>query len=139
MATLNVDRDAILEVARAHGTTVAAEWSGVSKSFVCDLRKRVDGYDRGRGRPNLLEIAAQAPRPDCWCRRCLEHRASRRPRTLVEQVQEAADLARAHPAAQLDELVADRMGLTLGGAQGLLRLARRDGLIPATLRARRRP
>lgn len=139
MATLNVDRDAILEVARAHGTTVAAEWAGVSTSFVRDLRKRVDGYDRGRGHPDLLEIAARAPRPDCWCKRCLEHRASQRPRSLTEQVQAAADLARAHPTEQLAELVAGRLALTLAGAQELLRLARRDGLIPATLRARRRP
>ena len=61
----------VLEVARAHGTVVAADWSGWSRSRVVELRRRVDGYDRGRGHPSTAEIAQRRPRRDCPCTRCV--------------------------------------------------------------------
>lgn len=69
------DELAVLHVARAHGTAVAADWSGRSRSYVVRLRKDFDGYDRGRGRSSLAEIAAMAPRLSCTCPRCVEWRA----------------------------------------------------------------
>lgn len=64
------NRDRVLRVARAHGTRVAAEWAGISAKTVVQLRKEVDGYDRGRGHPTKAELAAEAPRPTCSCPRC---------------------------------------------------------------------
>ncbi|QXC59348.1 WhiB family transcriptional regulator [Aquihabitans sp. G128] len=64
-----------LQVARAHGTTVAAIWSGRSTSAVRRLRQEVDGYDRGPGRPSLAEMAAMGVRWECPCPRCAEHRS----------------------------------------------------------------
>lgn len=72
---LNAEQRAqALEVARAHGTTVAARWAGVATATMVQLRKRVDGYDRGRGHPTLEETRAMAVRDDCQCPRCRAHR-----------------------------------------------------------------
>lgn len=61
----------VVEVARAHGTVAAADWSGWSRHRVVELRKRLDGYDRGRGHPTVEEIAARRPRHDCPCTMCV--------------------------------------------------------------------
>lgn len=66
--------DRVLEVARRHGTTVAATWAGWSTSSVLRLRQMIDGYDRGRGRPSRAEMAAMAPSLHCPCARCLQWR-----------------------------------------------------------------
>jgi len=63
-----------LEVARAHGTRIAAEYTGLNPKVVVRLRQQHDGYDRGRGHPTLAEMAAMAPRLDCSCFRCIDHR-----------------------------------------------------------------
>ena len=65
-----------LDVARAHGTTIAADFTGLSPSVIVRLRKIHDGYDRGRGRPTRAEMAAMPPRLNCTCIRCLDHRAA---------------------------------------------------------------
>lgn len=57
----------VLAVARKHGTTVAAMWSGRSTATVAELRKRHDGYERGRGRPSVAELEAWRETPDCRC------------------------------------------------------------------------
>lgn len=67
----------VLAVARAHGTVPAAEWSGLSRDQVVALRKRHDGYSRGRGHPTVAEIAAMAPRHSCDCPRCDDWRDER--------------------------------------------------------------
>lgn len=67
----------VLEVARAHGTVAAADWSGWSRPRVVELRKRVDGYDRGRGHPSIEEVAARSPRDGCSCTMCVEWRWQR--------------------------------------------------------------
>lgn len=65
----------VLQVAREHGTRIAAVWSGRSASTVRALRQRVDGYDRGRGHPSKAEMAAMAARWDCPCPRCADLRS----------------------------------------------------------------
>ena len=67
----------VLAVARAHGTVPAVDWSGLSRDQVVALRKRHDGYSRGRGHPTVAEIAAMAPRHACDCPRCDDWRAER--------------------------------------------------------------
>lgn len=75
-ATLDEDHiDAVLTVARAHGTNVAAEWGNVTTHLVVKLRQTRDGYFRGAGHPTKAEIAARAPRLSCPCPRCVEWRA----------------------------------------------------------------
>jgi WhiB family redox-sensing transcriptional regulator len=70
-----LDRERVaLDVARAHGTRVAHEVTGVPKYTIVRLRKQRDGYDRGRGRPTRAEMAAEAPRLDCGCVLCIDHR-----------------------------------------------------------------
>lgn len=66
---------AVLEVARRHGTSIAAAWAGLSSGTVVSLRKRVDGYDRGRGHPTRAEIEAAKPSLTCDCGRCIDWRA----------------------------------------------------------------
>jgi hypothetical protein len=68
---VSVTPERVLEVARAHGTAVAASWSGWSDTKVRVLRQRVDGYDRGRGHPTRAEIEAMAPSWECSCTRCI--------------------------------------------------------------------
>lgn len=63
----------LLDVARAHGTLIAATWGGVSRSRVVALRRAVDGYSRGRGHPSRAEMDAMALRRGCECPRCREH------------------------------------------------------------------
>lgn len=65
-----------LDVARAHGTGVAVEFTGVSDKTIVRLRKVHDDYDRGRGRPSRAEMAAMSPRLDCDCFRCIDHRST---------------------------------------------------------------
>lgn len=67
----------VLQVARAHGTTVAADWSGCSREQVLTLRKRHDGYRRGRGHPTTAEIERAKPRHSCPCARCADWRTER--------------------------------------------------------------
>lgn len=74
-----------LEVARAHGTTVAAQWAGVEPATVLRLRQRVDGYERGRGRPTRAEMQATAVRDDCSCPRCRAARGVTWPRLTADQ------------------------------------------------------
>lgn len=69
------DVDAILKVARRHGTGVAAEWANVGRHTVAKLRREHDGYVRGQGHPSKAEIAARAPSLSCLCPRCDEWRA----------------------------------------------------------------
>lgn len=66
--------DDVLAVARAHGTTVAAGWSGRGRSTVLRLRQEVDGYVRGRGHPTRAEMDRFAPRMHCPCLMCVEFR-----------------------------------------------------------------
>lgn len=65
-----VTEERVLEVARRHGTTAAAEWAGWSTSRVRALRRRVGDTLRGRGHPTRAEIEAAKPRLDCDCTRC---------------------------------------------------------------------
>lgn len=99
MTVLNAFDDQVLEVARAHGTTVAAEWSGFSRGIVLALRQR-HGYSRGRGRPSLAELEAARPSTSCPCRRCADWRAVRDERARAEAEQE-----RAHQVALATEIL----------------------------------
>lgn len=88
--------DDVLDVARAHGTRVAAEWSGWSRARIVKLRQTIDGYTRGRGHPNAAELAAMAPRLDCPCLRCVDLReaeaaaSNRRWASLVQMLERVA-------------------------------------------------
>lgn len=62
----------VLAVAREHGTTAATLWSGRSQRYVASLRRKVDGYQPGRGRPTKAEAERGAPRHDCKCPQCVE-------------------------------------------------------------------
>lgn len=64
----------ILVVARRHGTSVAAAWSGRSGATVRRLRHLAGDRLRGPGRLTRAEIVAQAPRLTCDCRMCIEYR-----------------------------------------------------------------
>lgn len=66
----------VLAVARAHGTPIAAEWSGWTTHRIIELRRTADGYDRGRGRPSLAELEARSFRWDCPCPRCIANRGT---------------------------------------------------------------
>jgi hypothetical protein len=68
--TMDATPDDVLKVARNHGTRVAAEWSGWLPARVLYFRKKVDGYDRGRGRPSRAEMQAERPRMKCRCGFC---------------------------------------------------------------------
>lgn len=65
-----------VDVARAHGTRVAVEFTGLTDSVVRRLRREHDGYDRGRGRPSRAEMEAMRPRLTCTCPYCLDARAA---------------------------------------------------------------
>lgn len=78
-------RAEVLHVAREHGTTVAARWLGMSPEALVRLRKKHDGYTRGRGRPNRSEVEAMAVRDDCRCPRCRAARGINAPALTPEQ------------------------------------------------------
>lgn len=73
--------DAVLTIARAHGTPPAAEWAGTTPATVVRLRKLHDGYDRGRGHPTAAELEARQPRRDCPCPMCTDERDRERRRS----------------------------------------------------------
>lgn len=99
MTVVNAFDAQVLEVARAHGTAVAAEWSGFSHGMVLALRKR-NGYSRGRGRPSLAELEAAKPSMSCPCQRCADWRAVGDERARREDAQE-----RAHQVALASEIL----------------------------------
>ena len=66
----------ILDIARRHGTRVAADWANVSTNTVVALRKKHDGYERGRGHPTKAEMDATLPAIDCPCVRCIDWRST---------------------------------------------------------------
>lgn len=67
-------RQVALTIARAHGTRVAVEFTNLSTNVVRRIRRDTDGH-RTAGRPSRADIEAMAPRLDCTCPYCLEHRA----------------------------------------------------------------
>lgn len=118
--------DGILAVARAHGTTRAAEFYGV---FVRTVQ-RLDGYDRGRGHPSAAEVALYAPRSTCFCPMCREWKATRGLPAPSRQdlLDEVVRIASVRPRV-LITAVAHRMGVTRPTAAQLVLEARRQGLI----------
>lgn len=64
----------LLDIARRHGTRVAAEWGHVSRKRVVKLRQVHDAYTRGRGHPTVEEMAAAQPSNTCPCVRCIDWR-----------------------------------------------------------------
>lgn len=80
------EEERVLEVARLHGTLVASLWSGWSRHRVVSLRRRVDGYARGRGAPSVDELRAARPSLTCPCGRCADLRASEMARSSWRHV-----------------------------------------------------
>lgn len=63
-----------VDVARRHGTTVAAEWLGISTFTMRTIRRQLDpDYQRGRGAPTVAEREQAKPSPWCPCERCRGH------------------------------------------------------------------
>lgn len=72
-----LDRDrTVIWIGRLHGTTVAADWCGIHPNTAATIRKRHDGYVRGRGHPTIEEMAAARPDPACPCPRCTDLRVT---------------------------------------------------------------
>lgn len=62
------------DVARRHGTTVAADWLGISTVTMQKLRHELDPtFTRGRGAPSAAEREQAKPSPWCPCERCRGH------------------------------------------------------------------
>lgn len=122
--------DALLAVARAHGTAPAAEFFSVSPSTVRMWRQRRDGYDRGLGHPSAAELAQYEPRSTCFCPMCREWKAHRGypAATRWDLLEEVARIASGRPAV-LITAVSHGMGVTRPTAAELVLEARRQGLI----------
>ena len=71
----NLDRQLVaLDIARRHGTTAAAEFTGLSADSVRRLRRAHDPSGRGAGRPSRTELDALRPKITCPCLLCERHR-----------------------------------------------------------------
>lgn len=97
----------VLSVARRHGTDVAAVWSGRTRFAVVALRRRTDGYSRGRGHPTAAEMEAAKPSKSCPCRRCQDWRddEARQAQLRSERGQRTRDALRIALAKELEGLV----------------------------------
>lgn len=79
------DARAAVLVAQRHGTTIAAEWLGISTFTMRSIRHELDpDYQRGRGHPTKAEIEAAKPNQFCPCQRCRGHYRTLRIKTRHE-------------------------------------------------------
>lgn len=128
--------DVLLVVARAHGTTPAAEYFDVPRSTVCHWRQRKDGYSRGRGHPSALEMSLYSPRSTCFCPMCREWKTVRGlpAPSRWDLLEEVARISAGRPLV-LITAVSHGMGVSRSTAVELIAEARRQGLIHDVRRA----
>lgn len=124
--------DSALVVARAHGTAPAAEYFGLSRSSIVSHRRRVDGYDRGRGHPSTAEMALYPPRSTCFCAMCREWKTERGlPEPELSDLLEAVmAVAASRPTIPLTTAVMAHMAVSRPTAHWLVSEARRQGMVP---------